>query len=476
EDTTSPSTRHPKRICDRTSNRHRQLLRTRSLLQTALAKSWSAWKRIQGDPEPYVRQVLANTYNSWWRRRWNGERPTDALPDRAAASPQAAVDERDEVWRALGRLPKQQKLVLVLRYFEDLSEAEIAQTLGISPGSVKTHASKGLAKLRLDPSLLPMLDDDAPAGNERLVAVRERVARRRRANVTRVVAACLAAVALIAAYALLPQLRTKALPEPAFRIEMPRYAQNRSGFVDIDYYRLTTQAQHNYAARLDPALTWTPTGQQEALFIACQHRGTSALAVTVRVNGHDAGVRPCVSDSLLAWETFRTMLDPQTFGLVAGRPAVVSLELAPGASGPLLEGTVAVAVGELVPFSQIPLPPRPTEPAPLDRALDGVDPATVTLLEAGGAHTTTLTWRGQLTVLAQTQSSGRLQISVDGIPVSTLDFGTFPVEGKHQVGTTLTAGRTYLNGYRFDPRQDAKITIAIEAERLTGDWFVAIHP
>ncbi len=56
------------------------------LLQTALAKCWFAWGRIDGPPEPYVRRVLATTYATWWRRRWRGERPTGELPERGVAA------------------------------------------------------------------------------------------------------------------------------------------------------------------------------------------------------------------------------------------------------------------------------------------------------------------------------------------------------------------------------------------------------
>src|SRR5688500_11911556 len=114
------------------------------LLQTALARTWPAWKKISGDPEPYVRRVLVNTHNSWWRRRWNGERATEDLPETTTGHPQSTVDDRDEVWRALARLPKRQRAVLVLRFFEDLSEAQIAETLSMSPGTVKSYAAKGL--------------------------------------------------------------------------------------------------------------------------------------------------------------------------------------------------------------------------------------------------------------------------------------------------------------------------------------------
>lgn len=122
------------------------------LLQTALAKSWFAWSRLGDDPEPYVRKVLVNTYATWWRRKWRGETPTAELPELADADPTRALDDREELWRAMERLPRRQRAVLVLRYFEDLTEAQIADVLGISIGTVKSQASKALARLRIDPS------------------------------------------------------------------------------------------------------------------------------------------------------------------------------------------------------------------------------------------------------------------------------------------------------------------------------------
>jgi RNA polymerase sigma-70 factor (sigma-E family) len=124
------------------------------LLQTALAKAWFAWDRMRGNPEPYVRRIMYHTYVSLWRRRSFGEHPTHPLPDRARPDDASVeLDERDEVWRALGRLPRRQRAVLVLRYFEDLSEAETAHILEISVGTVKSQTAKGLARLRLDGSL-----------------------------------------------------------------------------------------------------------------------------------------------------------------------------------------------------------------------------------------------------------------------------------------------------------------------------------
>jgi RNA polymerase sigma-70 factor (sigma-E family) len=133
------------------------------LLQTALARAWRSWGRIETSPEAYVRATLANTYASWWRRRWNGELPSADLPDHPAPDPgdqPAAHELRD----ALRRLPKRQRAVVVLRYFEDQTEAETARILGCSVGTVKSQASKALAKLRVDPALA---DDDPRSEGQR---------------------------------------------------------------------------------------------------------------------------------------------------------------------------------------------------------------------------------------------------------------------------------------------------------------------
>ncbi|QIK67268.1 SigE family RNA polymerase sigma factor [Nocardioides sp. HDW12B] len=124
------------------------------LLQTALTKAWFAWGRIDGEPEPYVRRVLVNTFASAWRRKWNGERPTEELPDAGAGDFAGASDHRHDLWDALGRLPRKQRAVVVLRFFEDLSEADTARVLDCSVGTVKSQTSKALAKLRIDPALV----------------------------------------------------------------------------------------------------------------------------------------------------------------------------------------------------------------------------------------------------------------------------------------------------------------------------------
>jgi RNA polymerase sigma-70 factor (sigma-E family) len=127
----------------------RDWARAEDLLQSALMRSWLAWRRIAGDPEPYVRRVMVNEYAAWWRRRWRGEVPTDVLPESSAVSDDAvALDARDAMWRLLGRLPRRQRAVIVLRYYEGLSEREIAEVLGCRAGTVKSQAAKAMARLR----------------------------------------------------------------------------------------------------------------------------------------------------------------------------------------------------------------------------------------------------------------------------------------------------------------------------------------
>ena len=128
------------------------------LLQTALAKAWFAWPRIDGDPEPYVRRIVVNTYMSWWRRRWNGEVPAESLPDRAGADTHAGADARHDLQAALARLPKRQRAVVVLRFYEDMTERQVSRLLGCSAGTVMCQKSKAMAKVRVDSALADPMD------------------------------------------------------------------------------------------------------------------------------------------------------------------------------------------------------------------------------------------------------------------------------------------------------------------------------
>ncbi|GAB3686533.1 SigE family RNA polymerase sigma factor [Actinocorallia lasiicapitis] len=125
------------------------------LLQEALAKAWTAWSRLDDQPEAYVRRIIVTTYLTWWRRRWRGERPTAFPPERPGPDELAAHDERDLVWRALGRLAPRQRAVIVLRFYEDLTEAQTARLLGVTVGTVKSQTAKALAALRVDATLRP---------------------------------------------------------------------------------------------------------------------------------------------------------------------------------------------------------------------------------------------------------------------------------------------------------------------------------
>lgn len=126
------------------------------LVQASLAKTWARWDRLrdQAAGEAYVRRVMATTSVSWWRRRSSTELPTAQWFDAHGADPTDAVGEREEMARALSRLPRRMRAVLVLRFAEDRSEAETADLLRVSVGTVKSTASRALARLRLDPELL----------------------------------------------------------------------------------------------------------------------------------------------------------------------------------------------------------------------------------------------------------------------------------------------------------------------------------
>jgi RNA polymerase sigma-70 factor (sigma-E family) len=122
------------------------------LLQGAYERAYRRWRRIsrRADPERYVRQILVNASIDRWRRiRHHPEIPLAVSgADPRTADTATAVADRDLLLRGLAALPPRQRAVLVLRYFEDLSEAETATMLGCSVGTVKSQAARGLARLR----------------------------------------------------------------------------------------------------------------------------------------------------------------------------------------------------------------------------------------------------------------------------------------------------------------------------------------
>lgn len=116
------------------------------LVQEAMVKTYLAWGRVRpGEAQAYARRVLVNLNIDRWRRR--PAQPSDEI-DQVSGSDEGQVDDRDQVVRALAELPAQQRRVIVLRYLEDLSEAEVATQPGVSVGAVKSACSRGLATLR----------------------------------------------------------------------------------------------------------------------------------------------------------------------------------------------------------------------------------------------------------------------------------------------------------------------------------------
>ncbi|SCE94757.1 SigE family RNA polymerase sigma factor [Micromonospora chokoriensis] len=125
--------------------------RAEDLVQEVLAKAYARWGRISRTdrPDAYVRRMLVNAHHSWWRRRSSREVSVAAVTDRAGAADEATVvAERDALWRLVRELPRSQRTVIVLRYYEDLDDTSIAEILACSAGTVRTHAKRALATLR----------------------------------------------------------------------------------------------------------------------------------------------------------------------------------------------------------------------------------------------------------------------------------------------------------------------------------------
>lgn len=125
------------------------------LLQSALVRAIRGWARVE-DPMAYVRKIMVNQHISLWRRLRRRELVTDAPPDRAVEDVAGPVTQSIALHAALRSLPARTRAVVVLRYVVDMSEVDVATALGFSVGNVKSHASRGLARLRavLDPATL----------------------------------------------------------------------------------------------------------------------------------------------------------------------------------------------------------------------------------------------------------------------------------------------------------------------------------
>lgn len=130
-------------------------------VQSALISAYRSWHRVRAaaSPEAYLRRMVLNELSHWRRRAWwRSTSLTAQVPEsRPAPSPENSVLEHEVVWGAISQLPPRQRAVIVLRYYEGLSEAEIGEALGIRPGTVKSQAAAAMAHLRRS------LADDAPA-------------------------------------------------------------------------------------------------------------------------------------------------------------------------------------------------------------------------------------------------------------------------------------------------------------------------
>ena len=139
--------------------------RAQDLVQTSLERCWPRWRRVRagGDPDAYVRRAMLNTFRSDARRRWRGEVPTGEPPEHAqVGDAHAVVELRHALLAAVLGLPPRQRSVLVLRFFDDLTEAQTAAALCCGVGTVKSSASRALAALRADPQLAGLTLEATP--------------------------------------------------------------------------------------------------------------------------------------------------------------------------------------------------------------------------------------------------------------------------------------------------------------------------
>jgi RNA polymerase sigma-70 factor (sigma-E family) len=134
------------------------------LVQESLVKTYVAWPRLRdvSKAEAYARRTIVTTAISWRRRRSFHERPSLTIPEQAQPDRAEAIATHDVVWAELSALPPRQRAAIVLRYYEDLSEADTAQVMGCAVGTVKSQVSNGLERLRrrIGPDLAGLPADD----------------------------------------------------------------------------------------------------------------------------------------------------------------------------------------------------------------------------------------------------------------------------------------------------------------------------
>jgi RNA polymerase sigma-70 factor (sigma-E family) len=140
--------------------------RAEDVLQSALVRVYQRWPRVaaMAEPEAYARKVVVSQAVSWWRKRSSHESPLVLRDEPSWDGRVEDVPEHERVWQAVLSLPRRQRAVTVLRYYEDLSEAQIAETLGMAPGTVKSHAhaaGRRLADLLGEPAATTVPAEEA---------------------------------------------------------------------------------------------------------------------------------------------------------------------------------------------------------------------------------------------------------------------------------------------------------------------------
>jgi RNA polymerase sigma-70 factor (sigma-E family) len=384
------------------------------LLQTALAKAWRAWGRIETDPEAYVRRILVTTYSSWWRQRWLHERPIGQVPDRAHADDNGVLDEREQMLQALGRLPQRQRAVLVLRYYEDMSEAEIAETLGIARGTVKSIASVGLANLRSD----MVFRGEPSAHHVRLAAVALRVKTRRRRALAVVAAACVVALAIIIGYAVSPNRRSTPHPQPlttASPVQFGGLPEYHLGTRIVQAVTVTRDQPHGH-------ISWIPPDYGGDHFAAC-HGVTTSIRVTYSIRfAEGKGGSDCsmlTNDKVVKAAAVRPAYGQRSVTLD------IQLEYAEDLSGRRVpipaEFSLSYGVAKSVEWSDYVFPPRPQRVPPLASMLKANTSAVVSdPADPMAPRTVRVRQPQQLSVLADGTGPTRLHISMGVIEI--LDY------------------------------------------------------
>ncbi|NUR73188.1 MAG: SigE family RNA polymerase sigma factor [Hamadaea sp.] len=448
------------------------------LLQSSLAKAWTAWRRIEGDPEPYVRRILVNTYTSWWRRRWHHERPTGELPEQAAPDEHRGYDDRDQLARALGRLPRQQRAVLVLRYYEDLSEAQIADVLGISPGTVKSHAAKAIAKLRVDPGLTGLEPDtEPPAGAARLAAVSERIQQARQRRLASVASVCAVVLALLLGYAVNPIHHV--VPQPMASASsslingFPEYALGNRLVATGTATDETTPAQ----------VSWKASTSDVSVYVRCQASEQTDIHITFATGGGELGQMICdaTPDSprtglgtVASWPTEKVM----NAGITAGAWVVMSVSFGITKRPRPAAVSVDFAVGERMDWSEYPFPAKPTTLAKLDsNGLEAAENVVELRPPAGDPNqtvrTTGLRWGQTFKVNLSQRAPGLLHLTVAGVEVTTCGNWSYDSFG---CGFDIDPADESLRRKLPDLKPGDEVEIAVVPEHAAADWAVWIAP